>query len=136
MQQIAYDPTESLELWLRKKWTSNPYLARERKSHMNDKEWARKMVMALNDSRNLFPELLTALDQMRWEDDFVHPPTPYSRVGVKFTTQVNMYPERGFNHERRLWSLIYYVIRDAMSRMNLCATQTTVSGTARSQNKF
>ena len=88
---------------------------------MDDNEWARKLVTTLNDSHNLFPDLLTALDQVRWEDDFMYPPTPYFRDDVEFTTQLSMYPEREFNPERWSWSLTYCVIWAVISGMNLCA---------------
>ena len=126
MRQSTHDTSETLGPWLRKNRTTNPYLAREREAHTSDIDWSLALSTPLTDTPNLFPYLIAALDQMRWEDDFMPPQTPYSRVNVRFATQRNMYQERDFNHERRLWSLIYYDIQDPMAGMGFRATPNMV----------
>ena len=129
MWESTHDPSETLVPWLRINRTTNRRIAMESENHASHEAWATVLNTTLTDTPVLFLSLLAALDQMRWDDDFVPPQRSYSRDDVHFTTQRNMYEERQLNHERPLWSLTYHVIRNTMAGMGLGPPLTLVPDT-------
>ena len=106
MREPTYpsDPTESLEPWLPLNRTNNPYLMGGIESKRDEEEWAQELMTTVGKKSNLLPDLLAALDQVRWKAEFVDRQLPYlSGDDVGFTTKVNMNPEWEFNPQRRSW---------------------------------